>query len=90
MNKERRAAIAKAISLIEDAEGKIAEAKSMLEEARDDEQDYYDNMPESFQGGEKGIAAEAAISDIEDAITQLEDMETSAESARRSAEAAVE
>lgn len=30
------------------------EAQAEAEELRDEEQDYYDNMPESLQGGEKG------------------------------------
>ena len=40
MNKLRRSQIEKVIA-------KIEEAKSELENIRDDEQDYFDNMPES-------------------------------------------
>ena len=39
MNKGRRKEIEKAMSLIE-------EASELLSTARDEEQDYYDNMPE--------------------------------------------
>jgi len=42
---------------------------------RDEEQEAYDNMPESFQGGEKGEKAQECISAIEDAISSLEDAE---------------
>jgi hypothetical protein len=51
MNKERRFQIAKAVAL-------IREAESVLETCRDDEQEYFDNMPEGFQKGKKGEAAE--------------------------------
>jgi len=43
MNKDRRTEINKAI-------GMLQEALSILETARDEEQEYYDNMPESLQG----------------------------------------
>ena len=33
---------------------KIRALKDEVETLRDEEQDYYDNMPESFQNGEKG------------------------------------
>lgn len=43
-----------------------------IEEVRDEEQEYYDNMPESLQGGEKGEMASAAIEHLESAINDLE------------------
>lgn len=68
MNKDRRQTISEALALIE-------RAKSLLETARDDEQDYYDNMPESFQGGDKGEKAQAAIDGLESAIGGLDEAE---------------
>jgi hypothetical protein len=65
MNAARRKEIAKAQEL-------IAEAIEILTGARDDEQDYFDAMPESLQGAEKGEAAEAAVSALEEAIDALE------------------
>jgi hypothetical protein len=70
MNKDRR----KALSAIEAI---LAEAREQIEAIRDEEQDYYDNMPESFQDGEKGQAAEAAVSAMEDAISSIEEAEQS-------------
>jgi hypothetical protein len=65
MNKERKkqlAAIADRIdTLIID-----------LEMLRDEEQAYFDNMPESFKGGEKGEAAEEAEAAMSDALNELE------------------
>lgn len=40
---------------------------------RDEEQDYFDNMPESLQAGEKGEKAEAAINAMENVVGLLED-----------------
>ena len=59
MNKIRRSQIEKVIA-------KIEEAKSELEDILNDEQDYFDNMPESFQGSERGEAAEEAIGYMEE------------------------
>ena len=53
MNKERRKEIEKAKSL-------LVEAHSILETCLDEEQNYYDNMPESLQDGDKGQAAQEA------------------------------
>lgn len=74
MNRQRRREIE---SVIE----KLEELKSAIEGLRDDEQDYYDNMPENFQFGEKGELAEEAITNMEDAINSLEDVIGSLESA---------
>ncbi len=65
MNAERRKNLAKALELLE-------EAKSMLETARDDEQEYFDAMPESFQGGDKGDKAQHVISQLDDAFNAAE------------------
>jgi hypothetical protein len=48
--------------------------KSELETLRDEEQDYYDNMPESFQSGDKGQAAETAVSALDDAINSADEV----------------
>lgn len=68
MNKDRRKLIADAMEL-------VTQARVMIEQARDEERDYYDNMPESFQGGEKGEKAEAAADALDEAVTSLEEVE---------------
>lgn len=60
MNKQRRKSI-------DDVVAKLQELRDEVESLRDEEQDYYDNMPESFQNGEKGEAATAAIEYLESA-----------------------
>lgn len=65
MNKKRRAEIERAIALLE-------EAKEIFETAGQEEREYYDNMPESFQNGERGEAADAAASALEEACQTIE------------------
>lgn len=72
MNNERRKQINKVIAA-------LSELQSEIEEILGDEQDYYDNMPESFQSGEKGEIAQNAISYLESA--SLDDIISSLESA---------
>jgi len=65
MNKARREQLNKIFSNIE-------EIVSRLETIRDEEQDAYDNLPESFQDSEKGQAAQQAIGYLEDALGELD------------------
>lgn len=72
MNDERRKLIRKAVEL-------IAEGRAMLEQARDEEQEYHDNMPENLQNGSKGDDASQAIDALETVISELESAESSIE-----------
>lgn len=66
MNNARRKEINILIAELEDL-------KSRLESVLEEEQDYLDNMPESFQGGEKGEKAQSAIEALEYAVQGIED-----------------
>lgn len=59
MNKLRRRQIAAAMDL-------LSEAMSILEHVRDEEQESFDNMPESLQGSERGEAMEEIIYNLEE------------------------
>lgn len=48
------------------------EIKTDLEGIRDDEQEAFDNMPESLQQSYRGQACEAAIQAMQDAIDTLD------------------
>lgn len=74
MNNDRRNRINQAVALMQ-------EALSILETARDEEHEYYDNMPENLQGSERGEAAEQAASNLDDACGALGDAISSAEDA---------
>jgi len=65
MNKQRRAEIEKALELLEQAQGLLSDAAS-------EEQDYYDNMPESFQSGERGDRAQEAATALGEACDNIE------------------
>lgn len=64
MNKERRFKIHKLIN-------EISIKKEELESILDDEQYYFENMPENLQGSMRGMDSEDAISSLEDALESL-------------------
>ena len=64
MNKKRRMEIQKVIDKIEAING-------LLEDILSEEQDAFDNMPESLQSSERGEMSEAAQESLEAAIDAL-------------------
>lgn len=79
MNNPRRKAIALTLTTLRAAaekfKGELDDAKSAIETARDEEQEYRDNMPESMQDGEKGGAADDAINALEEFIGTADEFE---------------
>ena len=69
MNKARRKRLGEALD-------KIDEVKDILGEVRDEEQDAYDNLPESFQNSERGEEMQNYIEMIDEAYGYLEDAES--------------
>ena len=67
MNKRRRLRLQTAIEVIENA-------KIELESIRDEEQECFDNLPESIQYGERGDEMQENIDDIDSEISNLEDV----------------
>lgn len=65
MNKRRRAAINK-------LKDQLTDMQTSVEEIRDQEQQYFDGMPESFRDAEKGQKAESVISVLEEALSSVE------------------
>lgn len=88
MNATRRKSLSSLIERISAID--IDAVISDLETLRDEEQDYYDNMPESFQASERGGMAEVAVSAMDDAISVLEDARSAMEDAINNIEAAAE
>lgn len=87
MNKERRKAIGDVRTKLEECKGRLEdrlnevqaefaahfeEIKGEIETLKDEEQDYYDNMPESFQNGDKGSIAQTAIDALDEAANDLD------------------
>lgn len=75
MNKTRRGEIAAAVQRLTELAAEISDLRDTVETIRDEEQEYFDNMPESIQSGERGQNAEAAISELDDALSVLEDFD---------------
>lgn len=74
MNKSRRKALT-------DIAEKIDSIKGRIEELREEEQDYLDNMPENLQDSENAYKADSAISSMDEAIYSLEEVMGSLEEA---------
>ena len=67
MNKVRRGQLS-------EIQTELLSLKERLESLQEEEQEYYDNMPESFQSGEKGDKAQEHIDAIEYCATTLDDV----------------
>lgn len=65
MNKARRTILNDLVSVLEDAREK-------LEGVASDEREYYENMPENMQQGDKGLQADSAASELESATDELQ------------------
>ncbi len=65
MNKARR-------KQIDELAQRMQELLSDIEAVKDEEQDYFDNMPENMLSGEKASASEEALSTLEDAVSNAE------------------
>lgn len=66
MNKNRR-------RQLEDVKDSLDEIIASLNDIRDDEQDAYDNMPESLQSSYQGSRMTDAIDAIEEVISSVEE-----------------
>ena len=67
MNKERRDRFSDVIASLE-------EAKDLLEDVKNDEQDAFDNMPVGLQCSERGSKMEDYIELMEDAGDQIDNV----------------
>jgi L-serine deaminase len=75
MNAERRKKIAEITATLE-------QAKAEIEMIKDEEQDYFDNMPESIQQGERGETAERAVESLGEAADDIDEIVSKLEEAR--------
>lgn len=75
MNNDRRKRITEAQEL-------LSQARAILEIVRDEEQEAYENLPESLQVSERGLKMEDALDILDNAVSDLEDMESGLEESR--------
>ncbi len=66
MNKQRRARLSEAHSL-------LGKAASIVERAKDEEQDSLDNLPENLQGSGRGESMGETIDELQTAIDSIND-----------------
>lgn len=66
MNRQRRKSIQELINQME-------ELKSALESLQEEEQESYDNLPESFQEGGRGKQMQEAIDSLWSAVSSIEE-----------------
>lgn len=72
MNAQRRKQIQKAIGL-------LSEARAILEEVTEEEQEAFDNMPDGLQASERGETMEENIYRLEEAVSAIEEQENEME-----------
>ena len=75
MNKQRRKELGAIVSILEknpDNE-QLQNCLNELDRIMNDEQEYFDNMPENLQGSMRGIESEDAISSMEEALDAMSD-----------------
>lgn len=65
MNKVRRKELSRVVDLLD-------QARDLLETIRDEEQEAFDNLPESIQCSERGEAMENCISTMEEMLDYLD------------------
>lgn len=75
MNAERRKKIDEAAEL-------IGQAKTLLEIARDEERDAFENLPEGIQQSESGERIEQAAEKLEEVVDAIETLEAELEEAK--------
>ena len=68
MNNTRRKAIENVIEM-------ISNARLALDELREEEEEYMNNIPENLTGSERYEKAEEACYEMEDIVSSLEEME---------------
>ena len=61
------------LAILESALTDIQDALETLQEVRDEEEEAYDNLPESLQDGERGDMMQEAIDNLDDAIGSIEE-----------------
>lgn len=72
MNKQRRKELAEAIEKLNQAIQLLEEAQEIVETVADEEQEAYDNMPESLQGTERGEMTLDNVSTMEEVRDNIE------------------
>lgn len=97
MNNQRRKLLSKLTEQLRakcqevaDLQADLESLREDLERVKDDEQDSFDNMPESLQQGERGEAMEDAIAKLDTAFETLSGLDSELEQLGDGLEEAIE
>ena len=90
MNTPRRKNLQAIIEAIEKLKSQLEDQMSDLETLRDEETDYYDNMPESIQASERGERAECSMEALTEACDTLYDLVSQLEDVTNSIQEAID
>lgn len=74
MNKERRETIARLSKRFYVLQEDLEDIRFEIEDVRDEEQEYFDNLPENLKGSDRGVSAESAVDALEQAHDALYDL----------------
>lgn len=77
MNKIRRKAISEIIEKIEALQTEMEDILSDIETVKDEESEYFENIPENLQSSERYEIAESAVENLESAYDTFDDMKSS-------------
>lgn len=72
MNKQRRKELSALEARLAEVSDMIENTKTDLEGLRDEEREYYDNMPENMQNSEKALASEYSADAMDEALNCME------------------
>lgn len=72
MNNQRRKSLQEAITLLQSIQDAFDRAKELIETAKDEESEAYENMPEGLQSSERGEQSQTAVSELENAFEALD------------------
>jgi flagellar biosynthesis chaperone FliJ len=72
VNNQRRKELARAVELLSQMVDLHSEAASIITDAAGEEREYYDNMSESLQQGERGERANEAADRLEEIASALD------------------
>jgi len=75
MNRDRRRQLA-------DIAGQLMDLRERIEVLREEEQEAYDNLPESLQEGERGQAIEQAVDALDTALAAVDEVTDALEEAQ--------
>lgn len=89
MNNTRRKEIKAIVAAARSLQEQITDLKERTEAVLGEEQEYFDNMPETLQGSEKGSVAEEAISNLSQALDSLDTAESEFDSVLSSLESSL-